>query len=71
MRKSVLVVSDQVRHKAACAAKEGGYKLEILEKVEEELHCQCSKYKGADQLCSYCTADLWLCFCVGKNPVLS
>ena len=23
--------------------------------------------KGADQLCSYCTADLHLCFCQGIN----
>ena len=29
----------------------------------------CSGYKGADQLCSYCTADLHLCFRIGKNPV--
>ena len=28
-----------------------------------------SKNKGADQLCSYCTADLRLCFRIGKNPV--
>ena len=31
----------------------------------------CSENKGADQLCSYCTADLHLCFCIGKNPVFS
>ena len=30
--------------------------------VEEELYYVCSKNKGADQLCSYCTADLCLCF---------
>ena len=24
------------------------------------------KNKGADQLCSYCTADLHLCFCIGR-----
>ena len=30
--------------------------------VEEELYCPCSEHKGADQLCSYCTADLRLCF---------
>ena len=27
----------------------------------------CSKNKGADQLCSYCTADLRLCFRIGKK----
>ena len=29
---------------------------------EEELYYPCSENKGADQLCSYCTADLYLCF---------
>ena len=29
----------------------------------------CSEYKGTDQLCSYCTADLRLCFGIGKNTV--
>ena len=31
----------------------------------------CSKNNGADQLCSYCTADLCVCFRIGKNPVFS
>ena len=31
-------------------------------KVEEELYYPSSENKGADQLCSYCTADLRLCF---------
>ena len=30
--------------------------------VEEEFYYPCSEKKGADQLCSYCTADLRLCF---------
>ena len=29
----------------------------------------CSENKGADQLRSYCEADLRLCFRIGKNPV--
>ena len=29
------------------------------------------KSKGADQLCSYCTADLHHCFCIDENSVLS
>ena len=29
----------------------------------------CSENKGADQLRSYCGADLRLCLCIGKNPV--
>ena len=31
----------------------------------------CSENKGADQLRSYCEADLRLCFRIGKNPVFS
>ena len=30
-----------------------------------------SENKGADQLRSYCEADLRLCFRIGKNPVFS
>ena len=29
----------------------------------------CSENKGADQLCSYCTADLRLCFHICKSLV--
>ena len=39
--------------------------------VEEELYYPDSENKGADQLCSYCTADLHLCFRIGNNPVFS
>ena len=35
------------------------------------MYYQCSENKGADQLRSYCEADLRLCFRVGKNPVFS
>ena len=38
----------------------------ILE--EEELSYPSSENKGADQLCSYCIADLRLCFRKGKIP---
>ena len=38
---------------------------------EEGLHYPSSENKGADQLCSYCEADLCLCFRIGKNPVFS
>ena len=31
-------------------------------KEEEEVYYSCSENKGADQLCSYCEADLRLCF---------
>ena len=39
--------------------------------VEEELYYPCGENKGADQLCSYCTADLRPCFRIGENPVFS
>ena len=35
----------------------------------EELYYPCSENNGADQLCSYCTADLRLCFRIGKIRV--
>ena len=38
---------------------------------KEEPYYPCSENKGADQLCSYCTADLRLSFRIGKNPVFS
>ena len=31
----------------------------------------CGKNKDTDQLCSYCTADLRLCFCICKSLVFS
>ena len=35
------------------------------------MYYPCSENKGADHLCSYCTADLRLCFRIGKNPLSS
>ena len=40
---------------------------EFLDKIEEGLCYLCSGNKEADQLCSYCTADLHLCFRVCKK----
>ena len=31
----------------------------------------CSENNGADQLCNYCTADLCICFRIGKNLLFS
>ena len=39
--------------------------------IVEEWYYPCSENKGADQLCSYCTADLRLCFSLCKKPVFS
>ena len=36
--------------------------------VEEGVYYLCSENKNADQLCSYCTADLDLCFPISKYP---
>ena len=36
-------------------------------KIEEGSHYPCSENKGADQLRSYCAADLHLCFCIAKS----
>ena len=35
--------------------------------IEEGLYYLCSENKEADQLRSYCAADLHLCFCICKN----
>ena len=37
---------------------------------EEKLYFLCSENKGTDQLCSYCTADLRLCFHIGQKSIL-
>ena len=55
--------SDQVRHKPVCTATQA--------KVEEGLFYLCSENKGADQLRSYCEADLHLCFCLCRLLVFS
>ena len=39
--------------------------------IKVELYYPRSENKGADQLCINCTADLHLCFRIGKNPVFS
>ena len=41
-----------------------------INKVEGS-YCLCSENKGADQLRSYCAADLRLCFRICKNQVFS
>ena len=54
--------SDEVRHKPGCTVTEDGERLEILDLKVEELYYPCSENKGAEQLRSYCEADLHLCF---------
>ena len=40
-------------------------------KTKAQISFAVSENKGADQLRSYCEADLRLCFRIGKNPVFS
>ena len=55
-RKLVFWVSDLSQKNARC--------LKFWIKVEEGLYYPCSENKGADQLRSYCEADLCLCFLI-------
>ena len=45
--------------------------LKVWLEVEVELYYPSSENKGADQLRSFCEADLRLCFRIGKYPVFS
>ena len=38
---------------------------------EEESYYLCIEDKVTDELCSYCTADLRLCFHIDKIPIFS
>ena len=57
--KTINVVSDHVRHKPT---RTRARSLKFRIKVEEELYYPSSENKGADQLRSYCEADLCLWF---------
>ena len=49
------------------------HSLKFRIKGEEKLYYiyTCSENKGADQLRSYCEADLRLCLRIGKHPIFS
>ena len=38
---------------------------------KDQLYYPCSENKGADQLCSYCSADMHLCFCTDMVPLMN
>ena len=57
--------------KQAVQSQKQAKSLKFWNKVEEELYYPSSENKGADQLNSYCTADLHLCFRISKIPVFS
>ena len=60
MRKSVVRVSDQVKHKPGSKTTGDGYMLGILELRRREIYYRCRENKGADRGSS--EADLCLCF---------
>ena len=45
--------------------------LKIQRKKVEEFYYLCNEKKGTDQLCSYCAADLHVCFHICKKQVFS
>ena len=72
MTKPTIWDTDQVRHKPEKLQKKAR-SLKFWIKEEEGLYYMyfCSENKGADQLCSYCTADLCLCFRIYADCLLS
>ena len=68
MRKLVIGVSDQVRHKPKKMAR--GSNLWI-EKVEGLYYYLCTENKGADQLRDHCAADLHFCFGIFRKQFFS
>ena len=70
MRKQT-VVSNQVQHKPSLMSTENGKRLEILDLERRGIVLFVSENKGADQLRSYCDADLRFCFCICKVLVFS
>ena len=70
-RKPVFGISDQVCTNQSVQSQKMTRSLKFYIYVEEGLYYPCSENKGADQLRSYCTADLRFCFGIGENPFFS
>ena len=64
MRKPVFTVSGTNQAIQSMKKARG---LKLRNKEQEGLYYSYSQNKGADQLCSYCTADLHPCFRICKN----
>ena len=62
MRKPASSVSEQVDTNRPVQSHKQARTLKFQVYEEEALYYQCSENKGADQLRSYCEADLRLCF---------
>ena len=71
MRKPVFGVSDQLQKNRAVQPQKMARGLKFRIKVVEGLYYPYSENKGADQLRSYCAADLRLCFRICKKSVFS
>ena len=67
MRKLVFGVSDQDDTNRAVQPQKMASGLKFRIKVKERLYYPYSENKGADQLRSYCAADLRLCFHICKK----
>ena len=67
----VFGVSDRSDINWSVNSQEKARSLKFVTYDEEKCYYPRSENKGANQLCSYCTADLRLCFCIGNNPVFS
>ena len=70
-RKPVFGVSDRSNTNRPVQSQEKVRTLKLGVEVEEELYYLISKNIAADQLRSYCEADLCLCFCIGQSLVFS
>ena len=71
VRKPVFRVSDQVDTNRAVQPQKMAIGWKFWNWKEEGLYYLCSENKGADQLRSYCAADLRLCFRICKKPAFS
>ena len=71
VRKLVFGVSDQSDTNQAVQLLNMARGLKFWIQKVEGLYYQCCENKGADQLRSYCAADLRLCFRIYKSPVFS
>ena len=64
MRKPTIWVPTRSDTNLPVQSQEQARSLKIRIYQEEGMYYLCSKNKGADQLRSYCEADLRLCFCI-------
>ena len=71
MRKPYIGLSNQGRNKPGCSATKDGWRLENSDLEIERLYYLSWENKGVDQLRSYRSAYLHICFCISKQQVFS